>query len=1392
MPRAGVLCARLATALLGSAGLAAQTREPWADPGLGVTDGLELWLDATRLGAAQGTLPTLADGEPLASWPDASGWRRDARQPELARRPRLLLAVRSEGAPGDASVDAAAVQFDGLDDVLAAQGLGRTLEECTLVVAAVPLSNAGGFRAFAAFRQAERSDYRTGLTLDMGPGPSPALGCVNVEGAGFLGAANLAGGEPRPFGELRILSAVCRPEAGGVQLFVDGALAGARDRAEGALRLDDLYVGARCYSNTAAPPAPSGFLDGCVAEALLFGRALGAQERAEVEAYLARKHAHLARALAQRLRRSRKKPLVPVSNPPELQVLVPGFTVRRLPVDLPNVNNLRYREDGRLVALAYDGTVYLLSDADGDGLEETVEVFWDRPGIVAPVGMALTPSGYRHGRGLFVACKGKLALIVDTDGDDRADREIVVADGWQELTKTHNVDALGVAVDGAGDVYFGLGTADYTDAYLVDSSGTSRYELSGERGTIQRLSADFSRRETFCTGIRFPVALAFNALGDLFATDQEGATWLANGNPFDELLHVRAGRHYGFPPRHPRHLPDVVDEPSVVDYGPQHQSACGLVFDDPGPLGAAFGPREWRGNALVTGYSRGKLWRTELVRGAAGYVGRTSLLACASRLLVDACVTPRGALAVAAHSGGPDWGSGPSGRGELFQVSYSDRAAPQPLFAAPASPSEIRIAFDRPLDPRDLRALEGRVDVTAGRHVRPGDRFEVLRPGYQVVVDQLAAQRLDVAVRAIAVSADRSTLVLETDRWLEPLPRALSVHGFARPARGADGPGALEQAPDLDLACDPSGVLAAWAAPGGEVLWSGWLPHLDLAVARAFTKGSAEHARLWRLAEEPGTLTLAAQLDLAGLLRPAVQPGAALDERSPPEDVTVALESSAALELRAPQARSHGARGGAAFTLSPAPSQPVPIEIVLSHRGGTLAASITWSTNEDPRPRTLALGRILVPWTAAPGAGADDARPERPGNVEPPELVGGDWSRGRRVFLSDEAQCARCHAVDGLGGTTGPDLSNLRSRDYASVRRDIERPSLALHPDYISHLVALRDGTLLTGTVRTAGAELVVADAEGKESAVAREDVESLVPQSLSTMPEGLAEKIGPERLRDLLAFLLLPPPPELAPAPIARDDAPPGRTRAELERVLAGSQPAAAAPRALSIVLVAGAKDHGPDEHDYPLWQKRWLSLLGLAEGVRATAAWDWPATEVLAAADVVVMYSANPAWTVERAAELDAFLGRGGGMVLVHYAIHGRAAPEELAARVGFACDASSRYRHGPLELVFDRAEHPITRGFDSLRLLDESYWDLTGDPSRVRVLATSVEEGQARPQLWTREPAKGRVFGCIPGHYTWTFDDPLLRVLLLRGIAWCARESVDRFDGLATLGARLGEGR
>jgi type 1 glutamine amidotransferase len=70
--------------------------------------------------------------------------------------------------------------------------------------------------------------------------------------------------------------------------------------------------------------------------------------------------------------------------------------------------------------------------------------------------------------------------------------------------------------------------------------------------------------------------------------------------------------------------------------------------------------------------------------------------------------------------------------------------------------------------------------------------------------------------------------------------------------------------------------------------------------------------------------------------------------------------------------------------------------------------------------------------------------------------------------------------------------------------------------------------------------------------------------------------------------------------------------------------------------------------------------------------------------------------------------------------------------------------------------------------------------------------IHEDQLAPQplFWTYTSERGRAFGCVPGHFTWTFDDPWFRLLLLRGIAWAAGESPGRLDALALRGARVRE--
>jgi type 1 glutamine amidotransferase len=287
-------------------------------------------------------------------------------------------------------------------------------------------------------------------------------------------------------------------------------------------------------------------------------------------------------------------------------------------------------------------------------------------------------------------------------------------------------------------------------------------------------------------------------------------------------------------------------------------------------------------------------------------------------------------------------------------------------------------------------------------------------------------------------------------------------------------------------------------------------------------------------------------------------------------------------------------------------------------------------------------------------------------------------------------------------------------------------------------------------------------------------------------------------------------------------------RSRGEVEAVLARAPkpPARRRLRELNVVLVAFKKDHGDNEHDYPLWQKRWAVLLGGktagqerqvnmygprpkeqkrvlagAPKVNVSTAYGWPGEEQFEKADLIAFFC-YVQWDREKLAQAKQFLSRGRGIVIMHPAV---IAPkennldDELAELIGLAWDQKrTRWRHGHMDLKITAPDHPICLGLpQKIIVLDEPYWPLTGDLSEITTLVTSDEtvskdskETKPEPIFYTREHGKGRVFNCILGHYTWTFDDPYCRILMLRGMAWAAGESPHRFDPLVLRGIELAE--
>ena len=796
-------------------------------------------------------------------------------------------------------------------------------------------------------------------------------------------------------------------------------------------------------------------------------------------------------------------------DPFVVHMLVPGFVVQELPVQLTNINNLEYMPDGRLLAVGYDGRVHILTDTDGDGLEDKSAIWWqnDKDPFRGPIGSLLTPEG------LYVPSKGRLTLLTDTDNDGRADKEEIVAIGWKEIFQA--VDCLGVAKDKEGNIYFGLGCTNFADAYLLDKEGKSHYDVNSERGTILKLSPDRKKREILATGVRFSVGIDINRHGDLFWTDQEGDTW-TKGNHLDELNVLLPGRrHYGFPERHPTYLPGTNDEPPVTSFGPQHQSACDLIFNEPAERQPRFGPAIWENDALVTGESRGKLWRAPLAKVEHGYVGfRPHAFARLDMLTVGHTISPQGDLVVCVHSGPPDWGTGPKGPGKIFKIIYADKNAPQPVAAWPSSRDEVRIAFDRPVDPSITSRLAG-ITLDAGEHVRAADRFEVLKPPYEVVKEQLAAGWKNVKINGATLSNDARTLILKT----EQLPwRAWYAAGI--PGLLAPGSSGLGETIDLDF--DLAGLDAQWQSDDGKSQWSGWLPHPDPAVIAALLRGSAEHEALLSHLKQPGRLVMKSRLQLSGKT-------ATVHLTSSSGNLTLSTWNSEKSETRrrtddgsVERRRSNSSRSIAKVEQSEGDADVTQgidlnngsanFELSLRTGDRPLVLSISYHTDLDPTERPLPVEAFVLPW--AP----DERQPMKP-KAESPLTAGGNWEAGKALYFG-EAKCSTCHTIRDEGGRIGPNLSNLVHLDPESVLKHIIEPNATINPDHVNYNVKLKNGDQLSGLVYNEGPDHYrVIESFEKSTLVKKSDVATLKPLDISIMPEGYKD-LGEQKLKDLLTYL--------------------------------------------------------------------------------------------------------------------------------------------------------------------------------------------------------------------------------------------------------------------------------
>ncbi|QDT92885.1 PVC-type heme-binding CxxCH protein [Gimesia algae] len=138
----------------------------------------------------------------------------------------------------------------------------------------------------------------------------------------------------------------------------------------------------------------------------------------------------------------------------------------------------------------------------------------------------------------------------------------------------------------------------------------------------------------------------------------------------------------------------------------------------------------------------------------------------------------------------------------------------------------------------------------------------------------------------------------------------------------------------------------------------------------------------------------------------------------------------------------------------------------------------------------------------------------------------GDTVNGQKVYMKN---CAACHKVGDKGHNVGPNLATTKNKSDNDLLIAILDPSREAQSNYNAYTVVTEQGKLYTGIIAAETAtSYTIRRAEGKEDIILRNNIDTLLSNGVSLMPNGLEKEINPQQMADLLVFIkTLEAPPE-------------------------------------------------------------------------------------------------------------------------------------------------------------------------------------------------------------------------------------------------------------------------
>jgi len=136
------------------------------------------------------------------------------------------------------------------------------------------------------------------------------------------------------------------------------------------------------------------------------------------------------------------------------------------------------------------------------------------------------------------------------------------------------------------------------------------------------------------------------------------------------------------------------------------------------------------------------------------------------------------------------------------------------------------------------------------------------------------------------------------------------------------------------------------------------------------------------------------------------------------------------------------------------------------------------------------------------------------------QLSSAEVTQGRALFQST---CAKCHKLFGAGENIGPDLTGSDRRNLEYLLSNIVDPSAVVNKDYRMTIIHHADGRVLNGVIVSQDESRIVLQTADEKMTILRDDIDAIVPTTLSAMPDGILQPLRDDQIRDLVAYLMSP-----------------------------------------------------------------------------------------------------------------------------------------------------------------------------------------------------------------------------------------------------------------------------